>query len=81
MTGFAVIHVVDDDPSYRVAISRVLEASGYEVAVYKSAACFLQGIENAKPGCIVLDVQMPALGGLQLQHELAELSIVGPLSS
>lgn len=79
MTGTVVIHVVDDDPSYRVAISRVLEASGYEVAAYESAACFLRSIENAKPGCIVLDVQMPALGGLQLQQQLAELSHSWPI--
>jgi FixJ family two-component response regulator len=79
MAGTAVIHVVDDDPSFRVAISRVLEASGYEVAGYESADCFLRGIENARPGCIVLDVQMPALGGLQLQDELAKLSHSWPI--
>jgi FixJ family two-component response regulator len=79
MAGTTVIHVVDDDPSFRVAISRVLEASGYEVAGYESAACFLRGIENARPGCIVLDVQMPALGGLQLQDELAKLSRSWPI--
>jgi FixJ family two-component response regulator len=79
MTGPPVIHVVDDDPSFRVAISRLLKSCGYEVADYESAGCFLRAIENARPGCIVLDVQMPALGGLQLQDELAKLSRSWPI--
>jgi FixJ family two-component response regulator len=79
MAGAAVIHVVDDDASFRTAISRVLIASGYAVAAYESAASFLGGIENASPGCILLDVQMPALGGLQLQAELTKLSQGWPI--
>jgi FixJ family two-component response regulator len=79
MTGTPVIHVVDDDPSFRIAISRLLKSSGYEVADYESAGCFLRAIDNARPGCIVLDVQMPALGGLQLQDELARLSHAWPI--
>jgi FixJ family two-component response regulator len=79
MSGTPVIHVVDDDPSFRVAISRLLKSSGYEVAGYESASCFLRAIENASPGCIVLDVQMPALGGLQLQDELARLARGWPI--
>src|ERR1700730_16050852 len=73
MTGIPVIHVVDDDASFRTAISRLLTASGYEVAAYESAAAFLRDIHNDRAGCILLDVQMPALGGLQLQEEFAKL--------
>jgi FixJ family two-component response regulator len=79
MTGTPVIHVVDDDPSFRTAISRLLKVSGYEVADYESAACFLRAMENARPGCIVLDVKMPTLGGLQLQEQLAKLSHTWPI--
>jgi FixJ family two-component response regulator len=79
MNGARLIHVVDDDASFRAAISRVLTVSGYEVAAYESAACFLRNIENARPGCILLDVEMPALGGLQLQEELAKLSHGWPI--
>jgi FixJ family two-component response regulator len=79
MTGTPVIHIVDDDPSFRTAISRVLKVSGYEVADYESAACFLRAIESARPGCIVLDVRMPALGGLQLQDELVRRSNGWPI--
>jgi FixJ family two-component response regulator len=79
MNGAPMIHVVDDDASFRAAISRVLSVSGYEVAAYESAACFLRNIDSARPGCILLDVEMPALGGLQLQEELAKLSHVWPI--
>lgn len=74
MTGVAVVHVVDDDASFRKAVSRVLKVSGYGVADYESAAAFLRASEKARPGCILLDVQMPAVGGLQLQEQLAKLS-------
>jgi len=73
MTGTPVIHIVDDDASFRMAISRLLKVSGYEVRDHESATSFLRAIENAKPGCILLDVQMPTLGGLQLQEELTKL--------
>jgi FixJ family two-component response regulator len=79
MPGAPVIHIVDDDPSFRTAISRVLNVSGYQVVGYESAACFLRAGGNARPGCILLDVQMPTLGGLQLQEELAKLSRGWPI--
>jgi len=74
-----MIHVVDDDASFRTAISRLLNVSGYDVAGYESAAAFLRALEEAKPGCILLDVEMPDLGGLQLQDELARLSRGWPI--
>jgi FixJ family two-component response regulator len=79
MNGAPVIHIVDDDASFRTAISRVLKVAGYEVADYDSATCFLRAIEAARPGCILLDVKMPALGGLQLQEELVKLSLSWPI--
>jgi FixJ family two-component response regulator len=74
-----VIHVVDDDKPFRTALARLLKASGYEVADYESAACFLATIEHSRPGCILLDVQMPTLGGLQLQEELTKLAHAWPI--
>src|SRR6266581_8626580 len=79
MTGAPIIHIVDDDDSFRRAISRLLSISGYEVAEYDSATAFLAAIANARPGCILLDVKMPAFGGLQLQDELAKLSHSWPI--
>lgn len=79
MTSAPVIHLVDDDKSFRTATSRLLKVSGYEVADYESASCFLHAVKNARPGCIVLDVQMPTLSGLQLQDELVKLSRAWPI--
>jgi RNA polymerase sigma factor (sigma-70 family) len=79
MMGSPVIHVVDDDSSYRTSIFRLLNASGYQVAAYDSATAFLNAIASARPGCILLDVQMPSLSGLQLQEELAKLSRGWPI--
>lgn len=79
MTGAPVIHVVDDDASFRSAISRVLMASGFAVTDYDSATSFLRAASDAKPGCLLLDVQMPALGGLELQQELTKLSHQWPI--
>jgi FixJ family two-component response regulator len=79
MAGKPVVHIVDDDTSYRSAIARLLKVSGYEVADYDSAADFLRTIEAAKPGCILLDVKMPTFGGLKLQEELSKLSLNWPI--
>jgi FixJ family two-component response regulator len=79
MTGAPVIHIVDDDESFRMAICRLLKVSGYEVADYESAASFLRTVADAKPGCLVLDVQMPSIGGLELQDKLAKLSHNWPI--
>src|SRR5882757_9170638 len=69
----AVIHVVDDDASFRTAISRVLSASGFQVALYESAQQLLDAPPAAKAGCILLDVEMSGLSGPQLQDRLTEL--------
>jgi len=74
-----LIHVVDDDAAYRTAVSRLLEASGYRVALYASASQLLEKPPATEPGCILLDVQMDGLSGLQLQERLAELGHTLPI--
>ena len=69
----AVIHVVDDDPTFRTAISRLLKASSYEVIVHRSANEFFQQPPAIDRGCILLDVKMPGLDGLQVQNRLSKL--------
>jgi FixJ family two-component response regulator len=56
----AIVHVVDDDESLRTALMRLLRASGYEVRTYASAGDFLLNKPESAPGCVVLDVRMPA---------------------
>jgi FixJ family two-component response regulator len=67
-----IIHVVDDDDSMRKAVLRLLRAAGYEVRGYSSAGEFLLAQPGNMPGCIVLDVCMPGLDGLDLQAALGE---------
>jgi FixJ family two-component response regulator len=68
-----IVHVVDDDPSFRTAVTRLLRAAKYEVRGYASAAEFLDSDPCADPGCILLDLQMPGVGGLDLQQSLARM--------
>ena len=74
-----VIHVVDDDTSYRTAIARLLRASGYQVALYESGDRFLKSPLGNEPGCILLDVRMPDLSGPQLQARLVEIGNILPI--
>lgn len=71
MTGTAVIHVIDDDDSLRVAVTRLLRAAGYEVRGYASAGDYLLAEPEDAPGCLLLDVQLPGPSGLELQDALA----------
>jgi FixJ family two-component response regulator len=68
----SIVHVVDDDPSFRTAIADLLSACGYRVALYESAAQLLETLPSGS-GCILLDLQMSGLSGIQLQGRLAEL--------
>jgi FixJ family two-component response regulator len=74
-----VIHVVDDDASFRSSVGRLLEASGYHVALYESGDQFLRSPLCTDPGCILLDLRMAGLDGLQLQQRLADLQTLLPV--
>ena len=65
------VFVVDDDASFRAAVSRLLRAAGHQVKVFASASEFLQGLPATGTGCVVADLQMPGLSGLDLQAALA----------
>ncbi|TWA98417.1 response regulator transcription factor [Bradyrhizobium stylosanthis] len=67
-----IVHVVDDDASYLSAIQQLLEASGYRVATYASAQQLLDRQPDDSKGCILLDVRMPGISGLELQSRLTE---------
>jgi FixJ family two-component response regulator len=66
-----VVHVVDDDESFLRSVSRLLRASGFEVATFSSVQSFLQREAHSAPGCVVTDLQMPRQSGLDLQQALA----------
>ncbi len=67
-----VIHVVDDDASFRTAIARLVRAGGHEVQCYPSAVEFLAIPVGAAPGCVLVDLHMPGPSGLDLQETLAK---------
>ena len=71
MTDKFAVYLVDDDPGVLKALSRLLRAKGYDVRAYSSPLVFLEEHDVAVPGCAVLDVSMPGLDGLVLQHALA----------
>jgi len=67
----ATVFVVDDEPELRRALCRLLQAEGLAVECFDSAAAFLEGVGASRLGCIVLDVAMPGIDGLELQQRLA----------
>ena len=73
------VFVVDDYAPVRKAISRLLSASGFVVAAFESAEEFLTQHDPQTPGCLVLDLAMPAVNGLQLQGILAEKGSLLPI--
>ena len=68
----SVIFVVDDDPSIRRAIKRLVEAVGLQVELFGAAQEFLQSQRQDVPSCLVLDIRLPGISGLDFQRELAE---------
>lgn len=81
MTGAVpAIHLIDDDGSFRTAISRVLDLAGYVVREYESAGAFLlDATPRRTPGCILLDLRMPGPSGLELHETLAKMEDAFPV--
>jgi FixJ family two-component response regulator len=67
------ISVVDDDPSVRQSLERLIKSLGYEVTAFATADAFLRSSNFPATSCILLDVQMPGLSGLDLQKVIASL--------
>lgn len=74
-----MITVVDDDPSVRKALSRMIGAFGYDAAVYDSAEAFLDANVASETECLVLDVHLPGMSGLDLQAQLANSGVRFPI--
>jgi FixJ family two-component response regulator len=74
-----IVHIVDDDTSFRTSMSRLLVASGYQTAIYASGGAFLEKLPVHEVGCILLDLQMADVNGFQLQERLAKSGNVLPI--
>jgi len=80
MTNFdATVFVVDDDEAIREALKSLISSVGLDVETFASAPAFLQSQVPDKPACLVLDVRLPGLSGLDLQNELAKANIFTPI--
>ena len=75
----AIVFVVDDDSSIREAIESLVKLAGLRVETFGAAQEFLQSKRPDLPGCVVLDVELPGLSGLDLQRELAAHGIKLPI--
>jgi FixJ family two-component response regulator len=74
------IFIVDDDPSVGRALTRLFKAAGYQAEVFASAFDFLEARKHVDvPCCMVLDMKMPGLGGLELQEELSKEAYAVPI--
>ena len=65
-----IVHLVDDDAAVRDGLALLLRTVGYTVESYRDPADFLAALPRARPGCILLDLRMPVMTGLQLQERL-----------
>lgn len=79
MPNSAVVHVIDDDEAVRHSLAFMLATAGLAVCVYDSGSAFLAALETLQPGCIVSDVRMPGIDGLQLLHKLRGLGVNLPV--
>jgi two-component system response regulator FixJ len=75
----AVVHVIDDDEASRQSLAFLLQTAKIDVQTHASAAIFLDRLPGLSAGCIVTDVRMPGLSGIDLLRRLRELNIAAPV--
>ncbi len=74
-----VVHIVDDDPAVRNSLRFLLRTSGYEAATYASGPELLSQAGELRPGCVLTDVRMPEMNGIELVRRLKELGVPHPV--
>lgn len=74
-----IVHIVDDDDGVRRATSALMESVGYLYSSYASASEFLRRYQSSQAGCLILDIRMPEMSGLELQNELNQRGIRIPV--
>ena len=78
MSDSAVVHIVDDDEAVRQSLAFLLGSAGHAVRLYDSAAGFLSGLSAATGGCLITDIRMPEMTGIELLHALKDKACVMP---
>jgi RNA polymerase sigma factor (sigma-70 family) len=79
MSPEATVFVIDDDPAVRESLQWLIESVGLNVETYSTAQEFLDAFDRDRPGCLVLDVRMPGISGLDLHDQLASQQIRIPV--
>ena len=79
MAGSDIIHVIDDDADVRQSLAFLLTTAGLSVRVHESADAFLKVLAEVQEGCIVTDVRMPGIDGIELQRQLSARGIRLPV--
>ena len=75
----AIVAIVDDDPSVQRALQRLIRSAGWKATTFASAQEFLARPRTESPNCVLLDLQMPGLSGLDLQKRMAEVGLEIPI--
>jgi FixJ family two-component response regulator len=75
----SIVFIIDDDPLYRSSSERLVRSVGFDVQSFESARVFLNSRRPHVPSCLILDVRLPGLSGLDLQRELAEAGVYIPI--
>ena len=79
MSVQATIAVIDDDPEMRASLSRLLSAHGFRVKTFDAAETFLVGATRCTAACLILDIQLPDISGIELAHQLAADGLAFPM--
>jgi two-component system response regulator FixJ len=74
-----LVHVIDDDPAVRRSLERLLQAGGFATALYDTAYAFIEELSELTKGCILLDIRMPGMNGIDLQRQLEREGIGLPV--
>jgi two-component system response regulator FixJ len=78
-SGTGTVHIIDDDEGLRESLAFLLRAAHIDVLTYSSAAAFLEAVPGAGLNCVITDVRMPGLSGIDLLKQLRELKIDVPV--
>ncbi|HSD93393.1 MAG TPA: response regulator FixJ [Methyloceanibacter sp.] len=70
MSDSMVVHIVDDDEAVRQSLAFLLSSAGHAVRLYDSARAFLDGLDGVEGGCLVTDIRMPEMTGIELLHAM-----------
>lgn len=79
MPSRRTVHIVDDDDDVRESAGLLLESLGYSVFAYPSGVDFLEKLDATIPACILLDIHMPQMDGIEVQRQLAERGVTSPV--